>query len=215
MKKTIFACFTLLFITNSLFAQDNIQQKDGTSLKVKVKEISKIEVKYLMFDNLEGPMYVLPLSDIDFIRYENGKIESYTHLRTKVDSVKKTDEVFFVKDDTKRVIEKLDSKDTYLQGQEDAMIFYRKYKAAAGWTCATTILLSPLFGIIPAVATSLTPPAIYNLNAPNIEKLKNPEYSRGYIDFAKKKKRQRVWLNFGIGTAVWGILTIIGGSSGQ
>lgn len=211
MKKTIFASILLLFITTFIFAQDNIQPKSGPSLKVKVKEISKTEVKYLMFDNLEGPLYVLPLSDIDFIRYENGKIESYTHLKPQTEPAKITnDEIFYEKNDTKPAIEKLDGKDLYLQGQEDAAVFYRKYRAAAGWTCATTILFTPLIGVIPAVATSLSPPAIYNLGVPNIEKLKIPEYSRGYTDFAKKKKRQRVWMNFGIGTAVWGMLTIIG-----
>ncbi len=216
MKKTIFASFFVLFITTLLFAQDNIQPKNGSSFKAKIKEISKTEVKYLMIDNLDGPMYILPLTDIDFIKYENGKIENYTHLKPQTEPTKITnDEVFYEKRDTKPVVEKLDAKDTYLQGQEDASVFYRKYRSAAGWTCATTIVFSPIIGIIPAMATSLSPPAIYNLGTPNIEKLKNPEYNRGYMDFAKKKKRQKVWTNFGIGTAVWGILTIIGRSAGQ
>lgn len=211
MRKTIFA-FLMLISSTTLFAQDIIQQKDGVSIKVKVKEVSKTEVKYLKFENLDGPLYILSLTDIDFIKYENGLIESYTQHRAVQSPTTNTaqSEVFF---ETKPNIERVDAKDVYIQGQSDAAIFYKKYKAAAGWTCATTILFSPLFGLIPAVATSLTPPAIHNLNAPNVEKLKVPEYNKGYTDFAKKKKRQRVWINFGIGTAVWGILTIISSSS--
>lgn len=206
MKKLLFIS---LLITNVVLAQDVIQQKSGESVKAKVKEISKTEVKYLKFDNLEGPIYILPLSDIDFIKYENGKIENYTQVEPQREAVKVTDEVFYVKDASPKIIEKTDGKESYVQGQEDAATYYRRHKAAAGWTCATTILFSPLIGFIPAVATSLTPPKIYNLNAPNVEKLKIPEYSRGYNDFAKKRKRQRVWLNFGIGTAIWGILTVV------
>ncbi len=192
-----------------MFAQDIIQQKDGISLKVKVKEISKTEAKYLKFDNLDGPMYIIALSDIDFIKYENGKIENYTQVKPQQEAVKVTDEVFYVKDASLKIVEKTNGKESYVQGQEDAAIYYRKHKAAAGWTCATTILTNPLLGLIPAVATSLTPPAVHNLNAPSLEKLKIPEYSRGYNDFAKKKKRQKVWINFGIGTAVWGILRVV------
>lgn len=211
MKKTIFA-FLMLAITTTLFAQDIIQQKDGVSIKVKVKEISKTEIKYLKFENLDGPLYVLSLTDIDFIKYENGIIENYTQFRTQPATTNSAqNEVFF---ETQPNIERINGKDMYMQGQGDAAIFYKKYKSAAGWTCATTIVLSPLFGLIPAVTTSVTPPAIHNLNAPNVEKLKIPEYNKGYTDFAKKKKRQKVWLNFGIGTAVWGILTIIGSSGG-
>lgn len=204
MKRTIFALL-MTAVTTTLFAQDKIQKKDGTSLIVKLKEVSTTEIKFLKFDNLEGPIYILPLSDIDFIKYENGKIESYTNLKVENVPVKAIpNEVFYEKDDSKIIVEKKNSKLTYQEGQEDAAVYYRKYRAAAGWTCATTFLLSPLFGLIPAVATSLTPPAIHNLNAPNLEKLKVAEYNRGYTDFAKKKKKQKVWLNFGIGTGYLG-----------
>lgn len=214
MKKTIFAFLMLLTIATTLFAQDKIQKKDGTSLSVKLKEVSTTEAKFLKADNLTGPIFVLPLTDIDFIKYENGVIESYTHLKPKEDVSKQPNEVFYEKQDSKIVQSAPELKNGYVQGEEDAAIYYRKYRAAGGWTCATTILFSPIIGLIPAVATSLTPPAIHNLNAPNLEKLKNAEYNRGYTNFAKRKKRQRVWLNFGIGTAVWGILTIIGSSGG-
>ena len=53
-------------------AQDIITKKDGTDIQVRVKEVSPTEVKYLRWDNQEGPLFILPASDILIIRFENG-----------------------------------------------------------------------------------------------------------------------------------------------
>ena len=58
-------------------AQDVITTRDGKDIKAKVLEISSTEIKYLDFDNLEGPTYLLDRSEVLIIRYQNGKNEVF------------------------------------------------------------------------------------------------------------------------------------------
>ena len=53
-------------------AQDFIVLKDGNIIEAKVTEISPTEIRYLRFDNMDGPVIVLPAADVLSIRYENG-----------------------------------------------------------------------------------------------------------------------------------------------
>jgi hypothetical protein len=71
MKKIIFALCSY-FLTNVLQAQDIILKTNGDELQVKVTEIGITEVKYNRFDNLTGPVYTLPKSEIFKITYEDG-----------------------------------------------------------------------------------------------------------------------------------------------
>jgi hypothetical protein len=57
------------------FSQDVIVMKNGEEVNSKVVEVTQVEVKYRKFENLEGPIYTLPKSDILFIRYQNGTKE--------------------------------------------------------------------------------------------------------------------------------------------
>lgn len=59
------------------FGQDVVTFNNGESIKAKVTEVSKTEIKYLLFDNQEGPIYTKPVSDIFSITYENGKSEKF------------------------------------------------------------------------------------------------------------------------------------------
>ena len=56
-------------------AQDLIVMKDGNAIEAKVMEVSSTEIRYKRFDNLDGPVYVIPASDVLSIRYENGLLE--------------------------------------------------------------------------------------------------------------------------------------------
>lgn len=68
----------LFFVLAGLsMAQDVITTRDGKDIKAKVLEISSIEIKYLDFDNLEGPTYLLDRSEVLIIRYQNGKNEVF------------------------------------------------------------------------------------------------------------------------------------------
>jgi hypothetical protein len=53
-------------------AQDTIMKKDGNEIYAKVIEVGPDAVKYKIFDYQDGPVYVLPNSEIFMIKYENG-----------------------------------------------------------------------------------------------------------------------------------------------
>ena len=68
----------LLFVLAGLsMAQDVITTRDGKDIKAKVLEISSTEIKYLDFENMEGPTYILDRSEVLIIRYQNGKNEVF------------------------------------------------------------------------------------------------------------------------------------------
>jgi hypothetical protein len=98
MKNTILTLLIAITVLNAN-SQDVITKKDGTDINVKVKEITIDAVKYLNFDNQNGPLYTISKTDIFRIKYENGNIESFaktitsqkpttfTELENKVDLI--------------------------------------------------------------------------------------------------------------------------------
>lgn len=80
MKNSHYFSFTLLLtlLINNLSAQDVLHKKNGQSLEVKIEEIASDEVKYRLFNNLEGPLYSLDKIDVQKIVFENGHTEYYT-----------------------------------------------------------------------------------------------------------------------------------------
>lgn len=67
--------FFAVFCGSFLSAQDRIILKNGNTLEARVTEIQSSEIKYKRFDNLNGPVYSLPKSDVFIIMYENGTKE--------------------------------------------------------------------------------------------------------------------------------------------
>jgi hypothetical protein len=90
--------------------------------------------------------------------------------------------------------------------------YYKGYKAAGTGTLVTSLFLSPLVGLIPAIACSSTPPDRYNLSYPDEDKMKKNEYYSGYTQKAKKIKQGKVWTNWGISYVI--ILFLVIGASG-
>jgi hypothetical protein len=90
------------------------------------------------------------------------------------------------------------TKSMYVQGQRDAELHYKKYKGAGTGTLVASIL-SPLVGLVPAIACSATMPREVNLGAPQPEMLAQEEYYLGYTQKAKKIKSRKVWTNWAIG----------------
>ena len=78
MKKLLIVCILLLPIAGTLKAQDIIVTKEGKDIQAKVLEITETEIKYLDFENQEGPTYVLNKTNVLLIRYENGKNEVFS-----------------------------------------------------------------------------------------------------------------------------------------
>ena len=75
MSRKSFLLLACLFLPAFFWAQDQLYKKDNSKVLVKVLEISSTEIKYKLFDNLNGPTYTENKSSISLIIYENGKHE--------------------------------------------------------------------------------------------------------------------------------------------
>ena len=76
MKKILL--FLMLFMATSVFAQDVIVKKDGSTILSKIIEIGTSEVKYKKYSNQNGPTYSIRKSEIQAINYPNGEKETFT-----------------------------------------------------------------------------------------------------------------------------------------
>lgn len=59
------------------YSQDIIITNDAQKIDARILEVSKYEIKYKELDNLEGPTFILEVSDISSIIYSNGKVVLY------------------------------------------------------------------------------------------------------------------------------------------
>jgi hypothetical protein len=185
MNKTLFALAAILFSSALAFSQDVILLATGEDLEVRIVEIGPDVIKYRKFDNPDGPIFNLPKSEAWMIRYENGP-KVILKAETKTDSTSAgipPDENAFNK------------------GCMDAQKSYNGYKGAATGTLITS-LLSPVIGLIPAIACSSTKPSELSLNYPSAKLMKNDQYRTGYMITAKKKKQGKVWTNWAIALGV-------------
>ena len=132
---------------------------------------------YKKFENLEGPNYIISKDAVYRIIFENGTSEIITSKEKEPGWT--SNENYFVK------------------GQSDCIAYYSKYKGASTGTLVVS-LLSPLVGLVPAVATSLTPPKDRNLDYPSTELFANQDYQNGYRSKAWNIKSRKVWRNWGI-----------------
>lgn len=152
--------------------QDVLVKKSGEEIKGIVIEVGIREIRYKHFDNLQGPDYVVEKSEIALIRYEN-----------------KTEERF------------APSENLFVKGELDAMKHYRGYNGAGTGTLAVS-LVSPLVGLIPAIACSSTPPKDKNLMYPDPYLMDDMLYTTSYKNRARKMKSNKVWTNWGIALGV-------------
>ncbi len=172
--KNLLLVFITILTFNFAQGQDKVFLKSGENIEAKILEINLDDVKYKKYSNLEGPTFTIIKSDIHMVIYENGESEIFKN------ELNKSDENMFSK------------------GQRDASLYYKGYKGAGTGTLFTS-LLSPIVGLIPAIATSSTKPNHNNLSFPDEKLMENSDYFMGYTKKAKKIKQGRVWLNWGIG----------------
>jgi hypothetical protein len=72
MRRIIFIFLLFISAVSAINAQDNILKRNGEEVQAKVTDVGKTEIKYKKFSNLSGPEYVMLVSDIFMITYENG-----------------------------------------------------------------------------------------------------------------------------------------------
>lgn len=72
-SKMLFLTLIFIMFTGAICkSQDVIVKKNGDEIKAKVEEVLATEIKYRKFENLTGPVYSIPKSEIFMIKYENG-----------------------------------------------------------------------------------------------------------------------------------------------
>lgn len=197
--KILSIIFIMILFSNTLcFSQDIITKKTSETIQSKILEVTTTEIKYKNFDNQDGPIYTLPKAEISMILYENGTKDVFNE-----EPIITTPSYPIPKDI-----------DFFAQGQADASKYYKGYKGAGTGTLIAG-LLSPLVGLIPAVACSSTNPKEANLGFPNPELMKNADYNKAYTQKAKKIKQGKVWTNWGIAFGVNLIAVLVLSSSGQ
>ena len=180
MKNTLIL-FIAIFTFNVAHGQDKVFLKSGEEIESKILEINIDQLRYKKYSNLEGPTFVILKNDIHMVIYENGESEIFQNKSISDDlSLNKSDENMFTK------------------GQRDASKYYKGYKGAGTGTLVSSIL-SPILGLIPAIATSSTTPNYNNLSSPDKKLMENSDYFMGYTKNAKKIKQGRVWTNWAIG----------------
>jgi hypothetical protein len=62
----------VLFSEVLIFGQDVIIKKSGEEIRAKVEEVLNFDIRYRKFENLTGPVYSMPKSEVSQIKYENG-----------------------------------------------------------------------------------------------------------------------------------------------
>jgi hypothetical protein len=82
MKKVLLALVIFTATVIRVGAQDTIIKTDGSEIRAKVIEIALDVIKYKIFDNQDGPVYVLSKSDIFMIKYESKRRELFSTATT-------------------------------------------------------------------------------------------------------------------------------------
>ena len=185
MKQTLLTLIFTVIALTFCYSQDIITTKSGENIQAKVVEVGQTLIKYKKVDNPDGPTYTIDKADVVMTRYENGVVEVYKVEKKKAEptpTVPGTENLFF-------------------KGQADAIKYYKKYSGSGTGTLFAS-LLSPLFGLFPAIACSVTMPKDKNLGYPDPALMKNADYYLGYTQRAHKIKQGKVWLNWGIGLGV-------------
>ncbi len=67
----------LLLISTEFFSQDTIRLNNGEIKVVKINEVGIENIKYHNFNNIEGPVYIVPKNEVRTIRYSSGLVEVY------------------------------------------------------------------------------------------------------------------------------------------
>jgi hypothetical protein len=141
MKTIIITAVASLFVLSHIDAQDTIWKTSGDSILSKVLEITPTSIKYKRFDNQNGPTYSIMQSEVSMVQYQNGTLDTFGEKSlTNAES-----------------IDPVTPGDLYTQGGRHAFNYYKGYKPASTGTLVTS-LLSPVVGLIPAIACASTRP---------------------------------------------------------
>ena len=78
MKRILTLLTAVLATCMTASAQDFITKKDGTEIQAKILEVNPDNVKYVLFEEPEGPVYTILKNEILKIRYASGRNEVFS-----------------------------------------------------------------------------------------------------------------------------------------
>lgn len=78
IEKLSISVIISILISTSVFSQDKIVKKSGDIIQAKVIEIGETEIKYKLFNDLNGPTYSIDKVRLKQTIFENGRVENYT-----------------------------------------------------------------------------------------------------------------------------------------
>ena len=67
----------LLFVSMVSFCQDIIITKDAKRIECVISEVSSTEIRYKVWDNQQGPVFVLQTTEINSIIFQNGSVQVF------------------------------------------------------------------------------------------------------------------------------------------
>ena len=82
MKRTVLFIISIIS-TSFLYAQDVIVKTNGEEIEAKIVEVHETEIHYKKHNNQTGPTYILNVTSLKEIRYENGDVEKYKTAENK------------------------------------------------------------------------------------------------------------------------------------
>lgn len=107
MKTIKLSILSFLVLSSiSTFAQDIIITSNGDTIRAKIKEITEIEIKYVKFDNQDGPTYTKSISNITQVKYKNGEVETFKNNLQKNAAPIETSNTITSKEKTGNVLQK-------------------------------------------------------------------------------------------------------------
>lgn len=167
----------------------------GQEVRGRVLTITPTELRYLPAPDSAGPAAAerpdtlrLPSSRVFLVRYANGTREV---LAPPV-----------APDTAQAPLAGLSAAQRRQAGAQDARRAYRQ--SGPFWASfASSVALSPLYGLVPTTCISLKAVAPHNLMAPQPALLRDPAYASGYQQQANRRKAGRAWAGYGVGTAAY------------
>ncbi|CAA9302128.1 MAG: hypothetical protein AVDCRST_MAG56-5516 [uncultured Cytophagales bacterium] len=205
MKATI-PLLVFLLLSVGAAAQDVLVKRNGDEIKAKVLTITPSEITYLLpvnpQDSAATPAaeHTIARRDVFMVKYENGVKEVFEDQGTS-QGTGEMKTVAYEPEAKPVAVRKENQAEMFQRGKFDATNYYHGYTGAATGTLIVS-LLSPVFGLIPAIACSAAPPAPQTLHFPSYEHYKDGSYQMGYRQQAHRMKAGRVWRNWGIGLGV-------------
>ena len=75
--KRFFLLVCCFFVSLMSFCQDVIITKDAKRIECTISEVSSTEVRYKLWDNQQGPTFVLQTTEISSIIFQNGSVQVF------------------------------------------------------------------------------------------------------------------------------------------